>query len=361
MFSLNTRQTFSPAGKGFWAEFNSDRNRADREKRQLYMKKESEFERITPDILIHAVEKAVGFLLTGFISPMPSYVNRVYEFQTKDGARLIGKFYRPGRWSKEALEEEHGFIEDCARDEIPVISPMKLIDGSTIGIVENIHFAVFPKRFGREFDITEDEDWRRLGRIIARIHNAGSRKKANNRVRLHPHISTTQDIRQLLEGGFVSSKHENAFQKVGQSIVDFSADLFHDVEFIRLHGDCHRGNLLYRPGEGIMVIDFDDMMVGPPVQDLWLLLPDYSDKCKKELGLILEGYELFRNFDRKTLRLIEALRAMRIIYFLAWCSRQANDFKFKNNFPEWGSDAFWQQEINDLARQLQRINQQPDR
>jgi Ser/Thr protein kinase RdoA (MazF antagonist) len=163
-----------------------------------------------------------------------------------------------------------------------------------------------------------------------------------------------------LEGGFISPKHVEAFKKVGNSIVDSSAGLFHDIELIRLHGDCHRGNLLHRPGEGIMVIDFDDMMMGPPVHDLWLLLPEYADKCTKEIGLILEGYETFRDFDRKTLKLIEPLRAMRIIYFLAWCSRQKNDYKFKNNFPEWGSDGFWQQEINDLNRQMQRIKEQID-
>lgn len=316
------------------------------------------FEQITPDILIRAVEKATGLPMTGLTSPLPSYINRVYEFQTRDGTRLIGKFYRPGRWSKEALEEEHLFVADCASDEIPVISPLTLLHGSTLGIVENIYFAVFPKKFGRGFEVTEDEDWRRLGRIIARIHIAGSRKKADTRVRLHPEISTAQDISRLVEGGFVSSKQIDAFEEVCREIKDVSLNQFYDVEFIRLHGDCHRGNLLYRPGEGIMVIDFDDMMMGPPVHDLWLLLPDYADKCEKEIRLILEGYETFRAFDRKTLKLIEPLRAMRIIYFLAWCSRQANDFKFKNNFPEWGSHGFWQQEINDLSRQMQRIKKQ---
>ncbi len=321
------------------------------------MKEPVGFENITPDILIDAVEKATGFPMTGLTAPLPSYINRVYEFQTKDGSRLIGKFYRPGRWSKEALAEEHLFIEDCASDEIPVISPLKLLHGSTLGTVESIHFAVFTKKLGREFEVAEEEDWRRLGRIIARIHIAGSRNKADTRVRLHPEVSTAQDISQLLEGGFISSKHVDAFKEVGQCLIDVSANLFHDVEFIRIHGDCHRGNLLYRPGEGIMVIDFDDMMMGPPVQDLWLLLPDHADKCEKEIELILEGYEMFRAFDRKTLKLIEPLRAMRIIYFLAWCSRQANDFKFKNNFPDWGSDGFWQREINDLNRQMQRIKE----
>jgi Ser/Thr protein kinase RdoA (MazF antagonist) len=317
------------------------------------------FENIMPDRLIEAVEQATGFSMTGLTSPLPSYINRVYEFQAKDGTRLIGKFYRPGRWSKEAIEEEHQFVLDCKSHEIPVVSPLNLIDGATLGQVDGIHFTVFPKKLGREFEVIEDEDWRRLGRVVARIHVAGSIQKAETRTVLHPGISTANDIRQLTEGGFVTPRHVESFQEIGRQIVESSSDIFDDAEFIRLHGDSHRGNLLYRPQEGIMVIDFDDMMTGPPVQDLWLLLPDHAENCGPEIDLILEGYEMFREFDRRTLKLIEPLRAMRIIYFLAWCSKQANDYKFKTNFPDWGSDGFWQQEINDLKRQLIRIKPQP--
>ncbi len=315
----------------------------------------ADFENLTPDRIINEVEKAVDRPMTGLTSKLPSYINRVYELQTKDGTRLIAKFYRPFRWTKEALLEEHGYILDCVADEIPVISPMELSNGSTLGSCNNIYFAVFPKRLGREFEVIEDEDWCRLGRVIARIHNAGAKQKAHSRIRLHPRNSTAEDIRQLLEGGFISSKYADAFKEIGNKIVDISSDLFEDIEFTRLHGDCHRGNILFRPSEGLMIIDFDDMMTGPPIQDLWLLLPEHAEKCQREIQLILEGYEMFRTFNRQTIRLIEPLRAMRIIYFLAWCSKQAGDYQFKNNFPDWGSDGFWQKEIADLGRQLNII------
>lgn len=316
---------------------------------------QADFENLTPEKIINAVEAAIGQPMTGLTSPLPSYINRVYELQAQNGKRVIAKFYRPGRWTKEALLEEHVFVLDCAEDEVPVIAPMTLSNGATIDSVGGIFFAVFPKRFGREFEITEDEDWRRLGRVTARIHNAGKKKEAKGRVRLHPHMSTAADIRHLTESGFISSRLIDSFQEIGHKVVDLSATLFEGIEFIRLHGDCHRGNILHRPGEGLMVIDFDDMMTGPPVHDIWMLLPEYAYKCQREIDLILEGYEMFRTFDRHTLRLIEPLRAMRIIYFLAWCSRQANDFRFKSTFPDWGSEGFWKKEIADLTRQVQRI------
>jgi len=314
-----------------------------------------DFENLTPEKIINAVETAIDQAMTGLTSPLPSYINRVYELQAKDGTRVIAKFYRPGRWTQEALREEHVFVLDCAEDEVPVISPMVLSNGATLDSTDGISFAVFPKRFGRSFDITEDEDWRRLGRVTARIHNAGKRREAKERVELHPRTSTASDIQHLSESGLIPSRLVDAFLEIGQKVVDFGADLFEGIEFIRLHGDCHRGNILFRPGEGLMVIDFDDMMTGPPVHDIWMLLPEYAYKCRREIDLILEGYEMFRTFDRRTLRLIEPLRAMRIIYFLAWCGRQANDYRFKSTFPDWGTEGFWRKEIADLTRQVQRI------
>jgi Ser/Thr protein kinase RdoA (MazF antagonist) len=142
-------------------------------------------------------------------------------------------------------------------------------------------------------------------------------------------------------------------------IIDIAVREFEGIDMQRIHGDCHRGNILERPDEGLLVIDFDDMMTGPPVQDLWLLLPDHADKARREMDLILQGYERFLEFDDRSLRLVEILRAMRIIYFLAWCSTQLDDFRFKTNFPEWGSDMFWQREIADLEHQYHVILNDP--
>lgn len=314
-----------------------------------------DFEKLTPDVMISAVETATEHKMTGLFSPLPSYINRVYEMQAQDGTRLISKFYRPGRWTYEALAQEHAFTADCAADEIPVIEPLKLKNNTTLDTIEGIHFAVFPKRGGRDFEVTDDEDWVRIGRLVARIHIAGKQQTAAARVRLHPRDSTVTDVNHLVDGGFVSLPVIADFKAVCMQIVDISTKLFEDIEYIRIHGDCHRGNILHRPDEGMMIIDFDDMMMGPPVQDIWLLLPDHANKSRREFELIMEGYEQFRTFERQTFKLIEPLRAMRIIYFLAWCSRQADDFQFQKNFPDWGSQNFWKKEVNDLRRQLQAI------
>jgi Ser/Thr protein kinase RdoA (MazF antagonist) len=317
----------------------------------------SDFQDLVPDVMLDAVEKATGRQMSGLATPLPSYVNRVYEIQATDGERLIAKFYRPGRWSLEALQEEHDFLADCEEDEIPVISPLKFPDGSTLQEADGIYFTTFPKGLGRQLEINSPKDWLRVGRLLGRVHVAGSKREAKARINLHPMTSTAVHLEDLIGGGFVSQRSIDEFKDVTSQIMDEIRDLFDDVDFMRIHGDCHCGNLLNKPGEGIMVIDFDDMMCGPPVQDMWLLLPDRVDECRKELDLLLRGYETFREFDDHTLRLVEPLRAMRIIYYLAWCSIQIDDFKFRSEHPEWGSDGFWQREIADLWVQLDAIQQ----
>jgi Ser/Thr protein kinase RdoA (MazF antagonist) len=149
----------------------------------------------------------------------------------------------------------------------------------------------------------------------------------------------------------IPEQFRDSYGGCARQLLDLSAPAFEGVERIRIHGDCHRGNILDRLEEGLLLIDFDDMAMGPPVQDLWLLLPDRAAASAREINLFLDGYERFRKFDRSSLRCIEALRAMRMIYFLAWCGRQVDDFQFKRNFPDWGGASFWQREINDLREQ----------
>ena len=299
----------------------------------------ADFEHLVPDVMLDTVERVTGQRMSGMAAPLPSYINRVYAVQTMAGDPLIAKFYRPGRWSREALAEEHQFVADCADDEIPVVAPLAF-DGQTLHEADGVYFALFPKR---------------LGRLMGRVHVTGSRRPAIHRTDLNPAKSTEENIMHLLDGGFVVPRLEATFESVVDDILDRIIDLFDDTEFIRIHGDCHCGNVLHRPGEGLMLIDFDDMMMGPPVQDLWLLLPDHAARCQDELRLLVHGYEQFREFDDRTLRLIEPLRAMRIIYFLAWCSTQIGDYRFQTMYPDWGSEGFWQREIADLTRQLQII------
>ncbi len=313
------------------------------------------FENLTPDCILDAVESAMGCRLTGLTAPLPSYINRVYELQSVKDERWVAKFYRPGRWTHAALQDEHNFVFDCASEEIPVVAPLQLANGGTIGEHNGILFSVFPKRSGREMELCTHDGWRRLGGLVGRIHLAGSRREANNRLWMHPESTTIPEIKMLLDSGFMSAYQANRFKEVTSRIVEIALCEFEGVALQRIHGDCHRANILERPGEGLMVIDFDDMVMGPPVQDIWLLLPDHANQVRHEINLILEGYEQFMEFDDRTLRLVEILRAMRIIYFLSWCSTQVDDFKFKANFPDWGSEMFWQREISDIEHQYHAI------
>jgi Ser/Thr protein kinase RdoA (MazF antagonist) len=312
------------------------------------------FDKLTPESMLKAVEQATGTTLTGLVSPMSSYINRVYEIRSRDGEKLIVKFYRPGRWSREAILDEHAFVNDCVDAEIPVVAPLTLPDGTTLAESDSMYFAVFPKKAGRQLEITDDNEWYRLGMLVGRLHSCGVKKTAANRVIISPEKSTLSDCNYLYEN-VIPSQFKEAYKSLCLKLIDLSMPFFDRAEYIRLHGDLHFGNILNRLEEGLLLIDFDDMAMGPPVQDLWLLLPDHADKSRLEIELFIEGYEEFREFRRSSLKCIEPLRAMRMIYFLAWCSRQSNDYQFRKNFPDWGNNSFWQKEINDLQSQLGEI------
>jgi Ser/Thr protein kinase RdoA (MazF antagonist) len=309
------------------------------------------FETLTPDAIIDAVEAAAGLSMTGLTIALPSYINRVYELRAKDGAKLIAKFYRPGRWSREAILDEHRFTLDCTEAELPVVAPLTLANRETLAEHGGILFALFPKKAGRQLEINDESDWPRLGSLIGRLHVCGEKRAAQNRVVIAPGLSATGDVEYLC-GRVIPQRFRDGFRAAATSIIQRSTPAFEGLPRIRLHGDCHRGNILDRLDEGLLLIDFDDMAMGPAVQDLWLLLPDRVSACGREIELFLRGYGQFREFDRSTLRCVEPLRAMRMIYFLAWASRQEKDALFRRNFPEWGTDAFWQREINDLREQL---------
>ncbi len=313
------------------------------------------FTELTPDLILDAVEEATGRPFTPLAHSHPSYINRVYELQAADGERLIAKFYRPGRWSAAALREEHRFVLDCEAEDIPVIAPLPLENGDTLGDADGYAFALYPKRWGRVLEVTDEESWIRLGRVMARIHLAGQQQDAEHRVTIHPAHSTTHDVNVLLEGDLIDPMCHREFEAIARDTLDLITPLFDDCDLIRIHGDAHAANILDRPDEGIMVIDFDDMAMGPPVHDLWMLLPGNKSEARYELDLILEGYEQMREFQSWTLRLVEPLRMMRMLYFLAWAAMQSDDPGFRHNFPDWGTHNFWQREIGNLRIQLQNI------
>ncbi|MFZ5798983.1 MAG: serine/threonine protein kinase [Desulfobulbus sp.] len=310
---------------------------------------------LTPDLVLTLAEQALAVRCTNLCRPLASYINRVYELETEEREGLIIKFYRPGRWSEAALHDEHDFLLELAAQEIPVIPPLRLRDGSTLGSHQGMRYALFPKCGGRSFDEYTDDQWLELGRLIGRTHAVGAAHPPRDRIILAPDRSTREQVDYLLETGFIPSDLRRSYAELAETLIAAITPLFAGVEMIRIHGDCHFANLIHRPGESFFLIDFDDMAVGPPVQDFWMLLPDYAEQSFPEIELFLEGYETFRHFDRRTLALIEPLRAMRFIHYSAWCARQVADDGSSPVIPDFGIPHYWQREIKDLSDQLDRI------
>lgn len=315
----------------------------------------ADFSGLTPHVVIDLVEGALGRRCTNLCRPLNSYINRVYEVELEEGGWAIAKFYRPGRWSREALQDEQDFVSELAAQEIPVVAPLACVDGKVLQEHDGMCFALFPKKGGRPCDEPSLRERVSLGRLLARVHAVGSVHPPRDRIEIDPQKWTGAQLDCLLSSGLIPAPARAEYEATARRIIETITPLFDGVAKQRIHGDCHPGNILYRPGEPFHVIDFDDMAVGPPVQDLWMLLPDHLKNCRPELEALLEGYETFHDFDRGTLKLIEPLRAMRFIHFTAWCARQKADGGFARLAPDWGTTAFWRQEIHDLEKQYQEI------
>jgi len=318
------------------------------------------FHSLTPDKVLEPVERALQIRCTNLCRPMNSYINRVFELEKEDGGGLVAKFYRPGRWSAAALQDEHDFVLDLHDAEIPVVAPLAHADGATLGTFRGVHFAVYPKKSGRSFDEFNDEQWLQLGRLLGRTHLVGAKRPAPARITLAPEAATRQQLDYLLAGGFLPADQRTRFKDLADELIGEIAPLFRGIVPHRIHGDCHFSNLIFRPGESFYLIDFDDMAMGPAVQDFWMLLPGRLADSFVEADLFLEGYEMFRPFDRRTLRLIEPLRAMRFIHYMSWCARQVAEDGESRAVPEFGGRFYWQREMDDLADQLVQIRAMPE-
>jgi Ser/Thr protein kinase RdoA (MazF antagonist) len=314
-----------------------------------------DFDHLTPDAVLDLVEGALGARCTNLCRPLNSYINRVYEVQMASGEFVIPKFYRPGRWDREALQDELDFLTDLKRDEIPVIAPLTGEAGTTLFRAEGMYFAIFPKMGGRICDEPGEQEWLELGRLLARVHVVGSARPAAHRVVLDPRDVTSSHIDYLLASEVIPAGLRSEYEDAARGMVARIAPRFDGVDRIRIHGDCHHQNIIHRPGESFYMIDFDDMAMGPPVHDMWMLLPGRVADAAYEVDVLLEGYETFRDFDRSSLALIEPLRAMRFIHFTAWCAHQAADGGFARLAPDWGTAEYWRRETHELRKQEQEI------
>jgi Ser/Thr protein kinase RdoA (MazF antagonist) len=304
------------------------------------------FASLTPDRVLDAVEVG-GLRSTGRCLPLRAFENRVYEVELEDERRLVVKFYRPGRWSRAAILDEHLFLEELAAAELPAVPPMDLGTGSTLGEIDGVFYAAFPKMRGRTLDELDDERLRQIGRLIGRMHAVGAARDAAHRPRLTAERYVHEPLDVLITGGVLREPLAGRYRDVALRIADAVAKPLTQAKIQRIHGDLHWGNVIWA-SDGPILLDFDDCLVGPPVQDLWLLSRGDSEEARRGRAQLLEGYEVFREFDRASLALAEPLRALRIIYMSAWIARRWDDASFRTGFPAFGTDGYWAAEYEVL-------------
>lgn len=301
---------------------------------------------LTPNKVIEAVE-ASGVLCNPVCYPLNSFENRVYEVECEDRTRLVAKFYRPGRWSRAQILEEHSFLAELEAAEVPVCPTRPFPGGETLRPIDHIFYCLFRRTGGRAPDELDDALVERLGRLVARIHNVGAARAAEVRVRLRGDSLGRENLAWLEARKTIPARMEQRYLTVANRIADSADERLAGADVHRIHGDLHLGNLLLRDGL-LHVLDFDDMMVGPAVQDLWLLLPGRDAETRRLRGVFIGAYEELRRFDRGSLRLVEPLRGLRMIHYAAWIARRWHDPIFPRTFVHFGTEAYWEEQTRDL-------------
>jgi Ser/Thr protein kinase RdoA (MazF antagonist) len=321
---------------------------------------ERPYEDLTPDLILDAVE-TFGVRVSGSILALNSYENRVYQIGVEDEAPLVVKFYRPGRWSDAAIEEEHGFALELAEREIPVVAPLRGAEEQTLHTHRGYRFAVYPRRGGRWPELDDPDNLMWLGRFIGRIHAVGAIRRFRDRPLLDVEGYGAAALRFLLEHGFVAEAVREEYQRLAEQLLARVRCMFAEageLPVIRLHGDCHPGNILWTP-QGPHFVDLDDCRMGPAVQDLWMLLSGDRMQMTVQLSELLEGYSEFHDFHPRELRLIEPLRTLRMLHYAAWLARRWNDPAFPMNFPWFGTEKYWEEQLGFLREQAERLEAPP--
>ena len=314
---------------------------------------------LTPDCALDALD-ATGLVADGRLLALNSYENRVYQMGVEDGPPVVVKFYRPGRWSDAAILEEHAFTQELAAAEIPVVAPL-VLRGATLHRHAGFRYAVYPKQGGRTPEFDRADILGRMGRFLGRIHAVGARRAFIHRPTLD--IGTfgyaSRDL--LREGDWLPPDLAPAWDSVVEHALASVAHCYAragDVRAIRLHGDCHAGNVLWTDA-GPHFVDFDDSRMGPAVQDLWMLLAGEREAQQAQLGEILDGYEAFMEFDPRELHLVEALRTLRLLHYAAWLARRWDDPAFPAAFPWFNTQQYWQARILELREQIALMDEPP--
>ena len=314
---------------------------------------------LTPDRVLDALG-SVGLRPDGRLLSLASYENRVYQAWMEEGPPLVAKFYRAARWSDAQILEEHAFAQELAEREIPVVAPL-VIAGGTLHAFEGFRFAVFPRRGGRAPELEDRKTLEWIGRFVGRIHAVGATRAFRKRPALDIESHGVEPREWLLASSFLPADLLEAWTRVTALALEAARRCYEragDVKLIRLHGDCHAGNVLWTD-EGPHFVDFDDCRTGPAVQDLWMLLSGDRAFMRRQLGHVLAGYEDFCAFDPRELALVEALRTLRLIHYSAWIARRWDDPAFPAAFPWFGTQRYWQDRILELREQIAAMEEEP--
>ena len=329
------------------------------------------FATLTPDLVLDALD-SVGLRGDGGLTALSSYENRVYQVQLEDAAPVVVKFYRPQRWSDAQILEEHQFAAELMAGEIPVIGPL-VCQGATLHHFGGFAFSVSPRRGGRPPELDDGEVLEWIGRFLARIHSVGARQAFVARPALNLDTFAVEPAQWLHEHEQVPLDVQSAWTRTVEAAMTviarhspLTSSATGTVRLLRLHGDCHPGNILWTPadaaasaGPGPHFVDLDDARMGPAVQDFWMLLSGDRAQRTRQLGALVDGYEQFRPFDREELALIEPLRTLRLIHYSAWLARRWSDPTFPVNFPWFGSSDYWQGQVQTLEDQLEAMQEDP--
>ena len=310
------------------------------------------YESLTPDLILDAIESQ-GFDCDGRLLALNSYENRVYEVGLDDDHAIIVKFYRPGRWSRAALEEEMQFVAELSAEDLPVVAAIEDAAGTALREHDIFSFALYPRRGGRAPEFDREDALRTMGRYLARMHSVGARSSFVARDTLSVEVFGSESVRLITER-FIPADLAPAYEAVAGQLLDRIEQCFdasRDIRLLRVHGDCHVGNVLWRD-DAPHFVDFDDARMAPAVQDIWMLLSGYPEEQREQLHVILEAYESFRDFDYRELTLIEGLRTLRMLHYAAWLGRRWDDPAFPRAFPWFNTQAYWEQHVLELKEQL---------
>lgn len=316
------------------------------------------FDTLTPDLVLDAVE-SLGFLSDARVLALNSYENRVYQVGIEGQQPLIAKFYRPDRWSDAAILEEHAFSFELAEHEVPIVAPLQH-EGRSLFAHQGFRFALFPRRGGHAPEPGNLDQLYRLGQLLGRLHAVGATRPFEHRETLAVDNFGHASLKTLLDGHFVPRELLPAFESVARDLLARVEAIYArpPCRAIRLHGDCHAGNLMHRD-DVYHVVDLDDCRMGPAVQDLWMMLAGSREERLGQLAELVDGYNEFHDFDPRQLALIEPLRALRQLHHSAWLARRWDDPAFPRSFPWFGQARYWGDQILALREQIAALDEAP--